>query len=457
MKYSIGVAKKELKNILNQYFQTDEKNGKFLVDKWQTLPLMLLGPAGVGKTQMVESVAREMNLGYVSYSLVHHTRQTLMGLPVIIDFSYEGNQVKDTEYTLSEVIGSVMKQVENGHKTGILLLDEANTAPESIQPMLLSFLQTKVLGSSKLPEGWAIVLCGNPPKSIYNKNAKAWDGALMDRLRVIELDINNKEYLNYVYENSFHPAVKYYLTTCLADAYVCEEGESGLNLITYRTWENLSKALYDYERLGFEVTPVMLNEYIKVDRIVLAFYEIYQYSRLNSEEYANLSEKILEGKIDATIIRNLKNKPVSILYGITNLCFRSLDENAKSLLERHEFLKKFRTKIESADFKIDHFIYDNEVPGEIKNGLKEIWKNCALDGCRKQCTELYNEQINKLVADIEAFVYKEENFLTEIGKIGNVVLARFYVNSIKKSTAWTYVLAGAEHPVLDKLADHVEV
>ena len=110
MKYNINTAKKEVHNMITQYFSKDE-NGVYLVDKWNEMPVYIIGPAGVGKTQIIYEIAKELDLGFVSYSLVHHTRQTLMGLPVISSVEMGENIINNTEYTLSEVIGEVHIQI----------------------------------------------------------------------------------------------------------------------------------------------------------------------------------------------------------------------------------------------------------------------------------------------------------------------------------------------------------
>ena len=46
-------------------------------------PILLMGPPGIGKTQIMEQIARECKIGLVSYTITHHTRQSAIGLPFI--------------------------------------------------------------------------------------------------------------------------------------------------------------------------------------------------------------------------------------------------------------------------------------------------------------------------------------------------------------------------------------
>ena len=82
---------------------------------------------GVGKTQIMEQIARECQVGLVSNTITHHTRQSAVGLPFISKKSYGGKEYSVTEYTMSEIVASIYNKIENtGLKEGILFIDEIN-------------------------------------------------------------------------------------------------------------------------------------------------------------------------------------------------------------------------------------------------------------------------------------------------------------------------------------------
>ena len=86
-----------------------------------------MGPPGVGKTAIMEQVASELGIGLVTYSMTHHTRQSALGLPFIVQKTYGGKEYSVSEYTMSEIIASVYDRIENdGVKEGLLFLDEIN-------------------------------------------------------------------------------------------------------------------------------------------------------------------------------------------------------------------------------------------------------------------------------------------------------------------------------------------
>lgn len=139
-------AKQEIRDSIEAYLQKDA-DGHYLIPSIRQRPILLMGPPGIGKTQIMEQVARECGIGLVSYTITHHTRQSAVGLPFIRERSYGGEVCSVTEYTMSEIIASVYEKMEEtGLKEGILFLDEINCVSETLAPTMLQFLQCKKIG-----------------------------------------------------------------------------------------------------------------------------------------------------------------------------------------------------------------------------------------------------------------------------------------------------------------------
>ena len=101
-----------------------------------------MGPPGIGKTQIMEQISRECEIGLVAYTITHHTRQSAIGLPFIQKKIYGGKEYSVTEYTMSEIIAAVYEKIEqSGMKEGILFIDEINCVSETLAPTMLQFLQ----------------------------------------------------------------------------------------------------------------------------------------------------------------------------------------------------------------------------------------------------------------------------------------------------------------------------
>ena len=188
-------------------------------------------------------------------------------------------------------------------------------------PAMLEFLQTGNIGTHTLPDGWVLILCGNP--SEYNKSARMFDAAVMDRVRKIEVKAEYEDFAAYAEERNLHPIVREYLaqnTNALyrvgekavsdtsknknsannvnvgrvqAKVASARKGEN-LEVVTPRGWENLSWALYGYERAGIEVDEELVHEFLKSDFIA---YQFYQYYWLNTQEFSMKdAEQILMGE-----------------------------------------------------------------------------------------------------------------------------------------------------------------
>ena len=172
-------AKQEIEHTIQAYLSKDEY-GEYQIPAIRQRPVLLMGPPGIGKTQIMEQIAKDLRIGLVAYTITHHTRQSAVGLPFIKEKTYGGKTYSVTEYTMSEIIASVYEKMEQtGCREGILFIDEINCVSETLAPTMLQFLQGKTFGNQKVPEGWVIVAAGNPPE--YNKSVREFDVVTLDR------------------------------------------------------------------------------------------------------------------------------------------------------------------------------------------------------------------------------------------------------------------------------------
>ena len=122
---NIKRAKEEIEHTVKAYLAKDAL-GEYAIPAIRQRPILLMGPPGIGKTQVMEQAARECGVALVAYTITHHTRQSAVGLPFIRQRNYGGRDVSVTEYTMSEIIASVYAKMEaTGLKEGILFIDEA--------------------------------------------------------------------------------------------------------------------------------------------------------------------------------------------------------------------------------------------------------------------------------------------------------------------------------------------
>ena len=183
---NIQEAKEEVIRTIKAYTAKDDR-GQPRIPSVRQRPVLLIGPPGIGKTAIMEQAAKECQVGLISYTITHHTRQSAVGLPQLVTKKFQNMECTMTEYTMSEIIGSVYEyQERTGYQEGILFIDEINCVSETLAPTMLQFLQYKMFGNHKVPEGWIIVAAGNPRE--YNRSVRELDMAALDRVRTLMVE-----------------------------------------------------------------------------------------------------------------------------------------------------------------------------------------------------------------------------------------------------------------------------
>ena len=153
---NIAQAKDQIESAMKAYFTKDEF-GAYRIPIEKQRPVFMIGPPGIGKTAIMEQIAAELGVGLVSYSMTHHTRQSALGLPYITEKEYGGRSYQVTEYTMSEIIGSIYDLMrETGLTEGILFLDEINCVSETLAPVCCNFCSTRSSASTACrPAGYS--------------------------------------------------------------------------------------------------------------------------------------------------------------------------------------------------------------------------------------------------------------------------------------------------------------
>lgn len=274
---TIQEAKEEIIRTVQAYTRKNP-DGSRKIPQVKQRPLLLIGPPGIGKTAIMEQAAEACHVGLVAYTITHHTRQSAIGLPVIREKCYGGTSFSVTEYTMSEIIASVYECMEKtGCQEGILFIDEINCASETLAPAMLQFLQCKVFGSHRVPEGWIIAAAGNPPG--YNKSVRDFDVVTLDRVRMLKVEEDLTVWKQYARREGFHEAILSYLDIKPQNFYQIEPCEEGSWFVTARGWEDLSQMIFAYEDLHLPVTPSFVEEFLQYPRIAgdfASYYEFYQ-------------------------------------------------------------------------------------------------------------------------------------------------------------------------------------
>lgn len=333
---NIKEAKIHIKNAIAAYFEKDE-TGEYVIPVEKQRPVFLYGPPGIGKTAVMEQIAEEMEIGLVSYSMTHHTRQSAIGLPFITKKVFDGKEYDVSEYTMSEILASVYEYIEkSGKKEGILFLDEINCVSETLSPSMLRFLQYKTFGSHAVPDGWVVVTAGNPPE--YNKSVREYDIATLDRIKKIDVDANYDVWREYAVNKNVHPAIIAYLDIKKSDFYIIENTPKGKNFVTARGWEDLSRMMSVFENKNIPIDISLIEQYIQSQNVAEDFSDYY-------ETYKNLSAKfstedIVTGNWDEELSSVLRNSAVSEKLGFINILSSEMSNVSKVAVNHNKTTKK---------------------------------------------------------------------------------------------------------------------
>jgi len=366
---NITQAKEELKRICTTYL--NDSNIPFNRQR----PVMLMGPAGIGKTDIPKQAAEELEIGFVSYSITHHTRQSALGLPKIISKNYNGEEVLVTEYTASEIIASVMDEIKNsGNEKGILFIDEVNCASETLTAPLLQLYQNKTLGTSRLPEGWVLVLAGNPGE--YNRSAKEFDAVTRDRLRVIDIVPDPEAWLLYAENKNLNPTVISYVSLMQNNFYSFEEDEG---IVTPRGWEELAINFDIYEKNNYPITPAFIKQFIGSQRIAMDFYNhTNMVKNVISDKEA---QDILAGTTDEKFMQKIPSLAKNMRFVLTVFLNRKLKGMAKKNPNEAgeyfdnalEFLEKAFSNGGEKEIFMNSVINEPELVSQLIIGKNEIF------------------------------------------------------------------------------------
>lgn len=299
---NIKQAKEDIKNAVSAYL-TKDQFGNYVIPVERQRPVFLMGAPGIGKTAIMEQIAQELQIGLISYSMTHHTRQSALGLPFIVRKNYGGEEYSVSEYTMSEIIASIYDLMEvTGLKEGILFLDEINCVSETLAPSMLQFLQYKTFGRHSVPGGWIVVTAGNPPE--YNNSVREFDIVTWDRLKRIDVEADYEVWKEYACARGIHPAVTTYLDIKKDDFYRIETTVDGKSFVTARGWSDLSDMVKLYEQKEIAVTEQLVVQYLQNRKIAKNFAVYYDLFRKYRSDYQ--VDRILAGKAGKEITARAK-------------------------------------------------------------------------------------------------------------------------------------------------------
>lgn len=195
-----------------------------------TASWMLHGRPGVGKTEVVRTLAARIGAELIDIRLTTIEPQDLRGLPY-----YDHDRKRTVWYRPEDL-------PDDPTRPAVLFLDELTAASPYLQPTVYGLLQERRVGRHLLPESTFVVAAGNT----VDDGAIAYEmgTALSDRLIHVQIEATAQDWLGrYAVDRGIHPAVSAFLRARPDLLDTTEESLRRGDMIacTPRSWERVSQ------------------------------------------------------------------------------------------------------------------------------------------------------------------------------------------------------------------------
>ena len=212
-KLSINLTKKLLKHNFRQFLQYGP--GEYL-------PLDLIGHSGIGKTSLVNQVAKELSaelskernrdikIVVRSFQMSAMQPFDLSGYPMIDETTYPGRRVQ--RFATPEFL--VEAELAGEDVYTILFFDEWNRARTEMHNAFMGYIDGRGVNGHSIPRNVFCVAAMNPvtEDGDYGAVTECDDQAILDRLIHINVIPTNSEFMDYLYsDKTAHPAVQAFL------------------------------------------------------------------------------------------------------------------------------------------------------------------------------------------------------------------------------------------------------
>ncbi|MCQ2519635.1 MAG: AAA family ATPase [Lachnospiraceae bacterium] len=200
----------------------------------------LWGPPGVGKSEGVEQIAREIEketdkeVHVIDVRLLLFSPIDLRGVPVAS---------ADRQFT-DWLMPRIFDMDKSDDVVNLLFLDELSAAPQSVQAAAYQLVLNRKIGEHSLPENTFVIAAGN--RTTDRAVSFKMPSALANRLLHMELAANTAAWLEWAKENGVNPTVVRFLTNNGSWIYK-EENLDHVAFPSPRSWVFVSNILNTFE------------------------------------------------------------------------------------------------------------------------------------------------------------------------------------------------------------------
>ncbi|MCW8930515.1 MAG: MoxR family ATPase [Gammaproteobacteria bacterium] len=192
-------------------------------------PVMIWGPPGIGKSQLVSQVAEKHHRTLIDIRLSQMEPSDLRGIPF-----KDGDKVE-------WAIPSMLPDAEKHGSEGILFLDEITSAPPSVSAAAYQLILDRRLGDYKIPDGWAIFAAGN--RQGDRGVTYSMPAPLANRFSHYEIDINLDDWVAWAYQTGIDERIIAFLRFRPDLLFDFDPAHNPVAFPSPRTWEFVHRAL----------------------------------------------------------------------------------------------------------------------------------------------------------------------------------------------------------------------
>ncbi|MBV2121518.1 MAG: MoxR family ATPase [Candidatus Thiodiazotropha taylori] len=195
-------------------------------------PVMLWGPPGVGKSDMVREVAHKHQAPVIDIRLSQMEPSDLRGIPFRTNGSVEW------------AIPSLLPNDERHGSQGILFLDEITSAPPTVSAAAYQLILDRRLGEYQVPEGWAIFAAGN--RQGDRGVTYSMPAPLANRFSHFEVETNLDDWVAWAYRNQIDERIIAFLRFRPELLFDFDPAHNPVAFPSPRSWEFAHRALQKF-------------------------------------------------------------------------------------------------------------------------------------------------------------------------------------------------------------------
>ena len=205
------------------------------------VPVMLWGPPGVGKSQMVAQVGLRHNVPVIDIRLSQMEPSDLRGIPFRVEERVEW------------AVPAMLPDVKRHGAEGILFLDEITSAPPSVSAAAYQLILDRRLGEYQVPERWAIFAAGN--RQGDRGVTYTMPAPLANRFSHFEVESHLDDWVSWAYANGIDERVIGFLRFRPELLFNFDPSHNPVAFPSPRSWEFAHRAL---QKFG-ENSSLMVN------------------------------------------------------------------------------------------------------------------------------------------------------------------------------------------------------